>query len=267
MSSGGSLSIGGGLILPQARLFLNPNGVQSGQHDTVSVGGLTKAEWERLKDLKPFAALLRYKSGYSAGVSRALGNGVRYRYDNKRGWVHPASWDGSNDISRVRNGRHNTRSGSQPPERITERELISNNQYQIFDLQNWFLDTNNKAYNFPIVRIADINSNWGGGNGNLNGVTFGQEHSALGKNGQGGNRTFAGVNNDRPMFCDSTRTIGNQVQYFAFAIGCNDPDNERQIILGNPSQTIKAEIYPRVLIKYGKPIYNDRGRKIRLRQV
>jgi hypothetical protein len=263
MASGGSLgSTGSGVIIPVPRVFVNPNGVDAGRHDTVSVGGLSQGDFDRLKEYRPFVALLRYKSGHSPSVNRALGGGS-YNYDNKRGWVHPSSWNGVNDISRVRNGRHNSRSGNVIPERITERDLIANNQYQIFSLDNWFLDTANRPYQYPIVRVADINANFGGGNPNLNGMAYGNEAYAIGQNGQGTKRTFAGVQIDRPMFCGSDRTIGNQVQYFAFCIGINDPDKNGQVIFGAPSATIKAEIFPRVLIKYSKPFSSDRGRKIK----
>jgi hypothetical protein len=255
-----------GLNLPVPRVFVNPNGLASGSHDSVSVGGLSQGDFDRLAPHKPFIALLRYKSGHSPSVTHALGSSS-YNYDNKRGWVHPSSWDGANDVSRVRNGRHNSRSGNVIPERITERDLTANNQYQIFTLDNWFLDFRNQPYQYPIVRVADINANFGGGNPSLNGMAYGNEAYAIGQNGQGTKRTFAGVNIDRPMFCGSDRTVGNQVQYFAFCLGADDPDRLGQVVFGAPSATIKAEIFPRVLIKYAKPFSSDRGRKIKLHLV
>jgi hypothetical protein len=249
----GHLNIGGGgASLPQPVVrIVTGNDMASGAHDRTFVGGLTKPQWDAIKDKAPEIWLYRYKSSYMPKTSPHSG----YGYDNTRGYVHPSS-----TIAGVVSGRnysggaHNTRGGVAPPPRQTEWVVTDHNRYDAeFQPELWFMASGGGMLTYPIQPIATAN---------------GSEHNLIGLSGQHTMNTGTRPNEFIPGFCNSGQTRGTQSQWFAFAYTVQDEEDPRNRIIGPLSEPVNAIIWPHVKVNYGTcfPRY-DRGRKIKLRHM
>lgn len=244
-----ALESSGGLSIPKPRVRILTNGIDSGKHDDIEIGGITAPEWEAIKDKSPQIWLFRYKRGHSPTVGRGMHSG--YRYDNTRGYVHPSNWVAGVNIGRnVGGGAHTSRNGSVIPNRQTEWNMTDAHRYDaVFDPEFWFLNNNTQEYSWPILSVTAVT---------------GFEHTKIGQSGQGGNNTGT-YPNPVPGFCNSTRTRGTQIQYFAFAIAIKDVQDSRNYLIGPLTEPVQASIWPKVKVAYNCPVLVDKGRKIKVR--
>jgi hypothetical protein len=234
--------------LPEPVIRIVPQGVQAGVHDYAMVGGIGDAQFAAIADFNPRIWLYRYKKGYNAQRAQHTG----YVYDNTRGFVHPAHWkEGFAPRKHIGGGGHNARSGASIGDRPSEWPLTVEHRYDaIFNPELWFLDNTTQPHSWPIQPRV------GGGP---------YDYGKVGLSGQSNSNTYSYPDPTKPMFCGSSRTRGAQDQYFAFAVVIDDPNDDRNVIIGPKSHVIRCSIWPKVRVGFGPCGANsDLGRKIRV---
>jgi hypothetical protein len=253
--SGTSASVNrnkGGIVLPVPKVRIHVNGDATGAHDMVQAGWMNKAEYKLVKGMNPRVFLLRYKRGQNPTRSHLQHSG--YPYNNDRGWVHPADFSGS-IVTSGRNysgGDHTSVQGATLPVRASEWAVTDDSRYDAeFNPELWFLNTSAKVYTYPIVPLASSSAS---------------DPYLIGQSGQGKQDTGAYINQSARYMCGSTKTIGVQTQFFAFMFAVQDQADKRNWITGPMSQPIRADIWPKVQVNYPCRKFNDRGRKIAVRQ-
>lgn len=240
------------VVLPQPVVrIVKGNDLVVGAHDRTFAGGLTKPQFDAIKDLNPQIWLFRYKTAYTPHTNPNSG----YRYDNTRGYIHPSDLSAGPVSGRnYSGGNHNTRGGPPVPPRQTEWNVTRDNFYDAeFQPELWFLSSSGGIHTFPIQAIA---------------TATGAEHNIIGRSGQSGQNTGSYPSEGLPGFCGSGRTKGTQSQWFAFAYTVTDEVDPRNRIIGPLSEPVNAKIWPHVKVNYGTclPRY-DRGRKIKLAHI